>query len=271
MKDSAALLRQLKDLSRDYRDARYQEEKSYAIWNSLHLEFNRTLADLFDRGFLRQFANVEKSKPELWFLGYFVRELIGFDTVLEHENYYTDKDGYEYFEYAQYLSSGLLEQEGISLSNGSGEEITDLATAWPVCGFEVLGRYATACDLIADIVERELEAERDSKELSINDRDKQVDERHEEVGFSSDGRTFFWNGQSYLLRESASRVVQVLYDEYIQGTQYVHEQYIKAMAEIKSDLRTVVRDTKLAELIIRELDAKGKRVNGKWGLAPRKK
>jgi hypothetical protein len=93
----------------------------------------------------------------------------------------------------------------------------------------------------------------------------------ESDGFSVDGRTFQWCGKPYSLRESASRVVRVLHDAYLRGTQFIHEQYIKEEAEVQSDMRTLVRDNGLSKLIIPEIDSNGTRIKGKWGLIPRGK
>lgn len=87
-----------------------------------------------------------------------------------------------------------------------------------------------------------------------------------EDGFSQDGRTFRWRGKNYVLNLNPSKVVKVLFDAYMQGHSWLHEDYIKTESEIQTDLRHLVRDNRLEELIVKQKEDYGKSIRGMWGL-----
>ena len=69
----------------------------------------------------------------------------------------------------------------------------------------------------------------------------------------------------------ASRLVKVLVDEFNKGFLYLHEEYLKTEGEFESDVRHIVRDSKLESIVVREVGADGKTIKGKWGLIDPKK
>jgi hypothetical protein len=85
-------------------------------------------------------------------------------------------------------------------------------------------------------------------------------------GFSQDGRTFRWLGKNYVLNLNPSKVVKVLFDAYMQGQSWLHQDYIKTVSEIQTDLRHLVRDNQLEELIVKQKEKDGKSIRGMWGL-----
>jgi hypothetical protein len=85
-------------------------------------------------------------------------------------------------------------------------------------------------------------------------------------GFSQDGRTFRWLGKNYVLNLNPSKVVKVLFDAYMQGQSWLHQDYIKTESEIQTDLRHLVRDNQLEELIVKQKEKDGKSIRGMWGL-----
>ena len=87
-----------------------------------------------------------------------------------------------------------------------------------------------------------------------------------EDGFSSDGRTFRWQGKNYVLNLNPSKVVKVLFDAYMRGHSWLHEDYIQTESEIQTDLRHLVRDNRLEELIVKQKEKDGKSIRGMWGL-----
>jgi hypothetical protein len=87
-----------------------------------------------------------------------------------------------------------------------------------------------------------------------------------EDGFSQDGRTFRWLGKNYVLNLNPSKVVKVLFDAYMQGQSWLHQDYIKTVSEIQTDLRHLVRDNQLEELIVKQKEKDGKSIRGMWGL-----
>jgi hypothetical protein len=87
-----------------------------------------------------------------------------------------------------------------------------------------------------------------------------------EDGFSQDGRTFRWRGKKYVLNLNPSEVVKVLFDAYTNGQHWLHQDYIKTESDIQTDLRHLVRDNGLEELIVRQKEKDGKSIRGMWGL-----
>lgn len=89
-------------------------------------------------------------------------------------------------------------------------------------------------------------------------------------GLSKDGRTLDWDGKQYPISTTASAVVRILEESYWNGVQFLHEQYLKAESEVESDIRNIVRDNNLKDVVVRQMKER-KRVNGMWGLVELKK
>jgi hypothetical protein len=87
-------------------------------------------------------------------------------------------------------------------------------------------------------------------------------------GLSSDKRSIRWHGKTYTLGLAASKVVELLHNRYLAGEYFLHEQFIKEEAEIDSDMRHIVRDNALGDLIVRQKKPNGKPAQGMWGLSP---
>jgi hypothetical protein len=68
------------------------------------------------------------------------------------------------------------------------------------------------------------------------------------------------------LNLNPSKVVKVLFNAYRQGNRWLHEDYIKTESEIQTDLRHLVRDNRLEELIVKQKENDGKSIRGMWGL-----
>lgn len=66
---------------------------------------------------------------------------------------------------------------------------------------------------------------------------------------SEDGRTITWGGRDFVLTERAAAVVRLLIKCYPRP---LHETYLQEEAEFQSPMRTLVQDTKLSELIVRD-------------------
>ena len=96
---------------------------------------------------------------------------------------------------------------------------------------------------------------------------KPIQQADDGDGFSVDKRCFQWRGKKYYLNEKPSSVIEVLYNGYLNGKGFLHEQYIKVEAEVESDIRTLVRDNELKELIVRLKDDNGNYKKGFWGLS----
>ena len=90
-------------------------------------------------------------------------------------------------------------------------------------------------------------------------------------GLSPDGFTLRWGGVCTPLSPTSSRLVKVLVDEFNKGFLYLHEEYLKTEGEFESDVRHIVRDSKLESIVVREVGADGKTIKGKWGLIDPKK
>jgi hypothetical protein len=87
-------------------------------------------------------------------------------------------------------------------------------------------------------------------------------------GLSDDGRTFTWGGREFPLSETAGKLVRVLFEEWISGGQrWFHNSFLKDEADFESDVRVLVRDSGLEEIVIRQPEPNGKpNRRGMWGL-----
>jgi hypothetical protein len=117
-------------------------------------------------------------------------------------------------------------------------------------------------EVATDACIREFKAEFDLKNAGL----KYVSLQNQDDGFSQDGRTFRWHGKTYTLSHGASKVVELLHARYQAGECFVHEQFVKIECNIASDMRTVVRDNELDDLIVRKKKPNGKFARGMWGL-----
>lgn len=85
-------------------------------------------------------------------------------------------------------------------------------------------------------------------------------------GFSEDGRTFRWRGKQYVLNLNPCKAVKILFEGYLRGEYWMHQEYIQQEAEIQTDLRHLVRGNDLKDLIVRQKEKSGKSIRGMWGL-----
>lgn len=90
-------------------------------------------------------------------------------------------------------------------------------------------------------------------------------------GLSSDGLSLRWGGKLYPIKPRAARVLRLLVDSFESGFPYLSEEYLKTEGESESDMRHLVRDGGLADVVIREVGPEGKIIKGKWGLIDPKK
>ena len=82
------------------------------------------------------------------------------------------------------------------------------------------------------------------------------------TGLSPDGFTLRWGGVCTPLSPTSSRLVKVLVDEFNKGFLYLHEEYLKTEGEFESDVRHIVRDSKLESIVKWEPMAKTSKENG---------
>jgi len=281
----------LRNLSNEFKEARrIPAAERKEVVSGLAKRASETLVRCWDCGYLRSILSLNQRLEELEAIGcasshsfggvvfrlFLFDHLVGyFDAIFEEidEPYtYINDEGevietevtnqYCYLNIGMLAQDGLLDTPPIFIGQGSVTE-KEIQRAKIENSFEVLGYYSLGCEVLVEILEREVALESDDRTV--------VDARRPEDGFSEDGRTFRWCGRSYSLPENPSKVVRVLYHAYLAGTKYLSEQYIKTEAEVESDIRHIVRDNDLSELIIPEVDSDGKRVKGKWGLMPRTK
>jgi hypothetical protein len=81
---------------------------------------------------------------------------------------------------------------------------------------------------------------------------------------SEDKRTLTWGGKSYPLKTNASRLVEKLLEVYPRS---LHQEYLKTNCEFNSDIRNIVRDGKLQEVVVRAVGEGGKTIPGMWRLS----
>lgn len=90
-------------------------------------------------------------------------------------------------------------------------------------------------------------------------------------GLSDDGLTLRWGGRLFAIKPTAALVIGLLVDSFNRGFPYLSEDYLKTEAETQTDMRTMVRDGLLTDVVIREVGPDGKNIKGKWGLIDPKK
>lgn len=90
-------------------------------------------------------------------------------------------------------------------------------------------------------------------------------------GLSEDGLTLRWGGRLFPIKPTAARVIGQLVDSFNHGFPYLAEEYLKTVGETETDMRHLVRDGGLADVVIREVGPNGKSIKGKWGLIDPKK
>jgi hypothetical protein len=83
-------------------------------------------------------------------------------------------------------------------------------------------------------------------------------------GLSEDKRTLVWGRKTKTLTTNGSRLVERLFNAYPKP---LHESYLKAECDFESDIRNVVRDGKLDDVIVRAVDENGKPIRGMWQLS----
>ena len=129
--------------------------------------------------------------------------------------------------------------------------------------FEIMGYRARACEILISSIENQVASQKQV--------DADVGNRHDVLtdGLSSDKRSFRWNGKTYTLGLAPSKVVELLHNRYLDGEYFVHEQFIKTECDVGSDMRHIVRDNHLEDLIVRQKKPNGKTTNGMWGLNPK--
>lgn len=139
---------------------------------------------------------------------------------------------------------------------------SDPAKLWSIHRFELLDRCARGCEMLIEIIEKEMALQ---KQVDADDGN-----RHDVLadGLSTDKRSFRWHGKTYNLGLVPSKVVELLHNRYLDGEYFVHEQFIKTECEVGSDMRHIVRDNHLEDLIVRQKKPNGKTTNGMWGLNP---
>lgn len=81
---------------------------------------------------------------------------------------------------------------------------------------------------------------------------------------SEDKRTLTWGGKSYPLGTNASRLVEKLLEVYPRS---LHQEYLKTNCEFDSDIRNIVRDGKLQDVVVRAVGEVGKNIPGMWRLS----
>jgi len=161
MADGADALRILKNCEQDFRDARnHKGEYAFDQWQVIVRACNNALKKLWDDGWLRTIPGIQGSASgfpvgNAWLS----HELIGFD------DFDMDEIGSWHF------MPGLIQQDPIFICNESEGEMADrddlpsFAEMWDRHGFMILGRYASACELIVEIAEREM-ASKQSNEIT---------------------------------------------------------------------------------------------------------
>jgi hypothetical protein len=152
--DVHGCIRSLRKCAQDFRDARnHRGEESLRLLRYIRENCDKALRNLWEAGYLRSIPRMEKigGKGNLeWH--YLSRRLIGFcDFVSDPEH-----GGW-------WLSPGLIEQKAILVSTEDSEP--DYGEEWDVHGFEVLGRYIDGCEVLAEIVEREVASKNDKREV----------------------------------------------------------------------------------------------------------
>lgn len=83
---------------------------------------------------------------------------------------------------------------------------------------------------------------------------------------SDDGLTLRWGGRLFNIKPKAAKVIQLLVNSYRRGFPYLSENYLKTEGGTESEMRHLVRDNGLEDVVIRQLKDDGSRVNGMWGL-----
>jgi hypothetical protein len=83
-------------------------------------------------------------------------------------------------------------------------------------------------------------------------------------GLSEDKRTLVWGRKTKALTTNGSRLVEQLFNAYPKP---LHESYLKTECDFESDIRNVVRDGKLEDVIVRAVDENGKSIRGMWQLS----
>lgn len=88
-------------------------------------------------------------------------------------------------------------------------------------------------------------------------------------GWSADGLSLRWGGELFTMTASAAAVVRLLVDAFRRG-EPLSEQYLKTESDVDSDLRTLVRDNALGELVV-PFSQHGRRRKGFWAMVDPKK
>lgn len=271
MADIADLIFELRQLAESFRDARsHLGEQSFSLWLNLRRDGNNILREIWDLGFLRSIDAVRAVDRELKrsidgalmpsnFHLFLFDNLVGFSLpYLE-----ADKNDPVLF----YITPGVIQQRSILIAPEKGDNwVTDdhivLDAIWDRHGFELLGRCMGGCEKIIEIIEREIEFQQVDHADDGNRDDVLAD------GLSTDKRIFRWHGKTYTLGLVPSKVVELLHNRYLDGEYFVHEQFIKTECDVGSDMRHIVRDNHLEDLIVRQKKPNGKTTNGMWGLNP---
>jgi hypothetical protein len=225
------LLRSLRNIARDFRDARYQGKKSFKLWIDLSDDCEVILQELWREGYLRSIGplvdpasivvEIKNADPDTLYTN-LVHRLIGFDEVVFDSSHpvlrmlgQVDVLG------AKLIASGLVKQEPIMASypgigSGFNPNLPSAAyyiggreligSKWEEYGFEILGRYAVGCEIIAEVIEQEI--------ASGNCNQAASDGCRPEDGLYDENRRLVWGGVQFTLTTNQAMVFELLVDAY---------------------------------------------------------
>jgi hypothetical protein len=136
------------------------------------------------------------------------------------------------------FSPGLIFQTVIAVDP---ELANDLERLWPIHRFELLDRCANGCEMLVEVIEREMAA------------DDRADDRADEDGLFDEDRRLIWGGVQFMLTTNQAMVFRLLVDA------YPHE-------VLKSTIEEKLGDGELRDSFRRK-DSQGKnRPDPCWGL-----
>jgi hypothetical protein len=228
----------LRNLSNEFKEARrIPAAERKEVVSGLAKRASETLVRCWDCGYLRSILSLNQRLEELEAIGcasshsfggvvfrlFLFDHLVGyFDAIFEEidEPYtYINDEGevietevtnqYCYLNIGMLAQDGLLDTPPIFIGQGSVTE-KEIQRAKIENSFEVLGYYSLGCEVLVEILEREVALESDDRTV--------VDARRPEDGLYADERCLIWDGERYeRLTRKMVEILEVFVDQFNRG------------------------------------------------------
>jgi hypothetical protein len=189
----------------------YTGEYFHDIWSGVVLDANELVEEIYDAGFLLSIEKmdevrniIEASGPHRSLTKMFLFDVIvGFTLIPKSElieEVVTDDNGDRYVmrEY-WFLEPGLLKQKSIHLEDRRTVELDDMHKRH---GFELCDRCARGCEMLIEVIEREVAAHKPIQQADDGD------------GLFEENRILIWGGVRFELTTNQALIFALLVDAY---------------------------------------------------------